>query len=263
MKVVFSRKGFDSASGGIPNPILPDGTLLSLPIPSPDDAIQYEDLSYGGKTYYDIIHSLSPRSRIQPTSTCHLDPDLRRDILPRDKWLPAFGQIGSSLMHLYNQGVSVGDLYLFFGWYRQTEFHNGALRFVPSAPDLHIIYGYLQIGAIIREKKDLPEELFAHPHAADFRWATNKNALFVPAETLSLDNSLPGYSCLDYDPKRVLTKPGCKRRIWDLPQFFRDIPISYNRKAWREEGFKSAGRGQEFVFEPTAEALEWVKEIIK
>lgn len=33
MKVVLSRKGMDSAAGGIPSPILPDGTLLSFPIP--------------------------------------------------------------------------------------------------------------------------------------------------------------------------------------------------------------------------------------
>ena len=262
MKVVFSRKGFDSASGGIPNPILPDGTLLSLPIPSPRDNIHYEELSWHGVSYYDIIHSLSPRTHILPTSNCHLDPDLRRDILSRDKWLPAFGQIGSSLMHLYNQGITIGDLFLFFGWYRQTEFHNGSLRFSPNAPDLHIIYAYLQIGAIVKDKKDLPVELNAHPHAAGFRWETRKNALFIPTETLSLDKNLPGYACLDYDQKRVLTKPGCKRRVWDLPPFFRNINISYNRKAWRTEGFVSAGRGQEFVFEADDKAMEWVKNII-
>jgi hypothetical protein len=33
MKVILSRKGFDSEYGGIASPILPDGTLLSLPIP--------------------------------------------------------------------------------------------------------------------------------------------------------------------------------------------------------------------------------------
>ncbi len=33
MKVILSRKGMDSTSGGIASPILPDGTLLSLPIP--------------------------------------------------------------------------------------------------------------------------------------------------------------------------------------------------------------------------------------
>ena len=36
MKVILSRKGFDSSNGGCPSPILPDGTLLSLPIPTDD-----------------------------------------------------------------------------------------------------------------------------------------------------------------------------------------------------------------------------------
>ncbi len=33
-KLILSRKGFDSASGGCPSPIFPDGTMFSLPIPS-------------------------------------------------------------------------------------------------------------------------------------------------------------------------------------------------------------------------------------
>ena len=32
MSVVLSRKGMDSAAGGIPSPIMPDKTLLSLTI---------------------------------------------------------------------------------------------------------------------------------------------------------------------------------------------------------------------------------------
>jgi len=35
MKIILSRKGFDSKNGGIASPILPDGALLSLPIPDP------------------------------------------------------------------------------------------------------------------------------------------------------------------------------------------------------------------------------------
>ena len=35
MKVIISRKGFDSGYGGMPSPILPDGTMISMPIPSP------------------------------------------------------------------------------------------------------------------------------------------------------------------------------------------------------------------------------------
>ena len=36
MKVVLSRKGFDSANGGIMSPIFEDGTMVSFPIPSKD-----------------------------------------------------------------------------------------------------------------------------------------------------------------------------------------------------------------------------------
>ncbi len=32
-RVILSRKGVDSAAGGRPSPILPDGRLFSLPIP--------------------------------------------------------------------------------------------------------------------------------------------------------------------------------------------------------------------------------------
>lgn len=43
MKVILSRKGMDSKSGGIANPILPDGTLLSLPIPDKTAGTAYKD----------------------------------------------------------------------------------------------------------------------------------------------------------------------------------------------------------------------------
>lgn len=39
MKFILSRKGMDSAAGGFANPILPDGTLLSLPIPDDSTGI--------------------------------------------------------------------------------------------------------------------------------------------------------------------------------------------------------------------------------
>ena len=37
MKIVFSRKGYDWANGGTPSPVMPDGTMLSLPIPQCGD----------------------------------------------------------------------------------------------------------------------------------------------------------------------------------------------------------------------------------
>lgn len=58
MKIILSRKGFDLQNGGQPSPILPDGTLLSLPIPGKlDEKILYSQLEYKGKTYFQIIQN--------------------------------------------------------------------------------------------------------------------------------------------------------------------------------------------------------------
>jgi hypothetical protein len=54
MKIILSRKGFDSAYGGYPSPILPSGEMVSLPIPS-DDAIRYSDLKIGESTYFSLM----------------------------------------------------------------------------------------------------------------------------------------------------------------------------------------------------------------
>jgi hypothetical protein len=50
-----------------------------------------------------------------------------------------------------------------------------------------------------------------------------------------------------------LTKDGRSRSVWNLPDFFRDIPITYNAKAWKEDGFHSAAKGHEFVFDANNE----------
>ena len=47
MKLILSRKGFDSSSGGQANPIMPDGTVLSLPIPDDKDKIPFSSLKWG------------------------------------------------------------------------------------------------------------------------------------------------------------------------------------------------------------------------
>ncbi|MEE1178042.1 MAG: hypothetical protein U0K71_13650 [Paludibacteraceae bacterium] len=76
MKVSLSRKGFDSGYGRIPSPILPDGTLLSFPIPDPDSSGNpFDSLVFEDKSYYDIIKELSPKTKIISQDTCHLDPD--------------------------------------------------------------------------------------------------------------------------------------------------------------------------------------------
>lgn len=263
MKIILSRKGFDSQYGRIPSPILPNGTLLSLPIPSKiDSEIKFKDLHYGDLSYYDIIRMLNPRSSIKENYTCHLDPDIRPGVKERPKgWIPSFGQEKAALRHLQNQNVGIGDIFLFFGWFRQTRYIDNCLVYTPNAPDLHVIYEYLQIGGIINEMTGVPTWLKDHPHVKESRWNT-PNAIFTASQRLSLYPELPGTACFQFDKRLVLTKNGCKRSTWDLPDFFRNIPISYNENSWKEDCFVAASRGQEFVFEANDEAVKWIKNII-
>jgi hypothetical protein len=103
MKVVLSRKGFDSANGGIPSPIMPDGTMLSLPIPLKDENAAYSDIQWNGMAYSDILHQLAPEKVFDK---CHLDPDIRNNRIEHIKeWVPAFGQRGSAEGKRRNAGV--------------------------------------------------------------------------------------------------------------------------------------------------------------
>ena len=54
MKIILSRKGFDSANGGIVSPIFEDGTMVSFPIPS-DDEDTYDSLYYNEIQYSQIL----------------------------------------------------------------------------------------------------------------------------------------------------------------------------------------------------------------
>ena len=258
MKIILSRKGFDSGYGGMPSPILPDRTLLSMPIPS-KDAVRYDELRYGGKSYLELLRELKPTFKHE---TCHLDPDIRDGAKEREKgWTAAFGQEGAALSHLLNQGVGVGDLFLFFGWFRQTEIREGRLRFVEGAPDLHVIYGYLQIGRILSSCDEIGAVPW-HPHADPGRRGSKRNAIFLPAERL-LDTDLPGYGVFGFDERLVLTKKGETRTHWELPQCLVGKNISYHSEKNLKDGyFQSAARGQEFVVEADDAILGWAKSLL-
>ena len=71
MKVILSRKGFDSSNGGIVSPIFEDGTLVSFPIPT-DDKDRFSDLQYAGIPYSRLLSDLNYKGG----KHCHIDPDL-------------------------------------------------------------------------------------------------------------------------------------------------------------------------------------------
>lgn len=265
MKVILSRKGFDSHYGKQASPILPDGTLLSFPIPS-DDELTYSSVTWNEASIYDIIHSLNPKSAISAQSHCHLDPDLRNESIPRQPgWVPAFGQTGSSLTELRDYEVSTGDLFLFFGWFKETEFRNGRLQYNLQAKDLHVIYGYMQVGTIIEKSEDIPSWLQYHPHANMMNykdaWSRGQNAIYLPAEHLSFAPALLGSGTFKYDKRFVLTKEGYSRSRWEFPPSMNGISISHNPHGWKEEYFQSAPRGQEFIMEGTPAVIEWINNL--
>lgn len=262
MKIILSRKGFDSSCGGMPSPILPDGTMLSFPIPS-SDSISYSDIHWDGRTYLELIKGLNPRCRINENSHCHLDPDLRKSVFKRmTGWSPAFGQTGSSLTELRDNGVGIGDLFLFFGWFRETELKDGILQFRRNTPDIHAIYGYMQIGQIITSSDDIPSWLEYHPHANrenyNSAWQKRQNALFLPREKLSFANQLSGSGTFAFSSRVTLTKKGYSRSRWQFPEAMRGIEISHNPKGWKKDYFQSAARGQEFILNYNDAVMEWI-----
>lgn len=265
MKLILSRKGFDSSFGGCASPILPDGTMLSMPIPGNGplsfDQIQYRDISG------DILWKQLAPKRYDPRSRCHLDPDIRAEwwlSLPHG-WEPSFGQCDAAQSHLQNQGVGIGDIFLFFGWFRRVEYSAGRFHFVQSAPDVQAIYGYLQIGEILSGNA-IRERFPWHPHADAAFQNIKNNTLYVPTRELCLDGQrmgLPGSGTLCYNEKRVLTAPGQGRRYWKLPDWMQSVKISYHSPECFHNGyFESRCRGQEFVVEDSSNNTDWVQQLL-
>ena len=125
MRVILSRKGFDSGAGGCPSPILPDGRLLSLPIPDVASPLRYRDLQAGDVDLGELVEQLTG-GRYPAGHPAHLDPDLQVGTLARaPHWRPLLGQSGSAQGHLLNQGVGVGDLFLFFGLFQPVKHEGG------------------------------------------------------------------------------------------------------------------------------------------
>lgn len=266
MKVILSRKGFDSEYGTIPSPILPDGTLLSLPIPADDGIVTYDMLYINDISYSNLLLDLHPTTYHKLYNNglhCHLDPDIRKDALllrPRD-WFPVFGQCQAAEGHLRNMHVCAGDIFLFFGTFRKTEFSpSGKLRYVPGEPELHIIFGYLQIGKHITEQARIDCLCPWHPHAN--RNDYTNNSIYIPTNELSINRNLPGSGILSFNDKLVLTKKGYPKSRWNLPDFLREAEISYHPNGFKELYFQSAGKGQEFVITDHNKLEDWCRDLL-
>lgn len=253
MRVILSRKGFDSSAGGCPSPII-DGNPMPLPIPTRQPTpTTYGDLA---GDYAAIVADLS-KGRWSGSSNCHLDPDIDAALISRRPgWRGALGQVEAALSHLDNQGVGVGDLFVFWGCYRAAERRHGRWMFV--GPVVHMVYGWLQIGSYYRLGADGSHLLTTHPWLADHPhirpgWG-NSNGIFVSADTVlapGFTAELSGYGTLCRGVQ--LSEPGENPSVWRAPEWLHPASggsgMSYHPDGrWNANGtVQTVGRGQEFV----------------
>ncbi len=286
MKIILSRKGFDSSYGGMPSPILPDGRMLSLPIPS-NKGRPPEQCRFGKKTYRDLIDQLRRSSDRdwKNIDSVHLDPDLEKGTVPRSQgWKPSLGQTGAAKSHLKNQGVGPGDLFLFYGWFKRTDTIDGELRFIRGAPSIHCIFGWLQVESVltVMPGDGLPTNkkwLADHPHVVFSDEFPKGSDIYVAKKELEIDGIPPGIpgggAFHRYRENLRLTAPDAVGRSeWLLPSWFVNKEggsiLSYNTRPenWslRSDGavLRAAAKGQEFVFDGAGlpQIEKWVHDLL-
>jgi hypothetical protein len=282
MKLILSRKGFDSTYGGMPSPILPDGRLISLPIPSRHDRNTFRDLSCDDIPLGALLRDLS-RDVHSLESTIHLDPDLDRPLCSRlPGWRPSLGQTGNAQSHLAAMGIGSGDVFIFFGWFREVEERTGKWRFRREAPNIHAMFGWLEVDLVLPVVSERDACLNAspwianHPHVATPTHYTDpRNTLYVAKETSEYrTSSIGGGRFTRMNKNLCLTHEGSTRSIWSLPMWFMPtsgktaLSFHSDPRRWRHNGdraiLSSVAKGQEFVLNcdeyPFAE--NWVREVV-
>ncbi|MCL2822112.1 MAG: hypothetical protein FWD86_02810 [Firmicutes bacterium] len=282
-KIILSRKGVDSSSGGFASPVIIGKKMMSIPIPIPKGAktlhdtgynVKYKDIvfkDFSDKNYEDIINDLGQMNKLSEkycdNGRCHLDPDIVQVDSKAKGWKPSFGQDDSANAQTYlaNQrekaGLKSGDLFLFFGWFREAEEKDGKLSYKKLKQDddyyfkgdgFHAIWGYLQIGEIIIGNKagikidqEKIDKYCWHPHA-NVNW--KNNTLYIPTEKLSIngdETALPGYGVFDFAEELILSEKKQNKSVWT-------------------NGFDhNKGHRQEKVIDCIDKNLDWVKKIFK
>src|SRR5438552_9286891 len=95
MKIILSRKGFDSAAGKVASPIFPPGEMCSLPIPEgrrDKRSRTYGDVTAGGRNLGEVVADLT-RGKLTPGGAAHLGPDLISGSVCRQAhWRPVSGR---------------------------------------------------------------------------------------------------------------------------------------------------------------------------
>ena len=284
MKIVLSRKGFDSTKryGAKPSPIFNGTRLLSLPIPEDKKkTICYSDVQDPSAQFQNlgVVGDQLTNGKIKGNCFAHLDPDLRANSLDvrLPGWQPIFGQVDQSQTHLSNQGVGNGDLFLFYGLYRDVRIRGTNIEYVPGKPRKHVIWGWMFIGDVQRVNSESCDPKWAryHPHFSNKRSANN--TVYIAAKEAF--GIRPGAGVFEeYQDELCLTDMKQEKvlpSLWRLPTWCKPqddrYPLTYHQKMnrWKVSDdcvlLQTKSPGQEFVlnteFYPKAE--KWAESLIR
>ncbi len=271
MKIIFSRKGFDSSAGGCASPII-DNRPISLPIPTRmPSPTRFCDVA---GNIASLANDLS-NGKVRPESRCHLDPDLDHSALRRlPGWRGSLGQVSAAQSHLGNQDVGPGDIFLFWGLYRPVEFTH---RWRYNGEREHRIFGWLQIDCVLPVGSDPEPVLLDYPWLAEHPhlqpgWS-DSNTVYVATDNLRIGRQtlkLPGWG--QFPTGHRLTEQGSKKpSTWIVPDWMNPkrggVGMTYHpEQRWHDHGrLTAAARGQEFVTDigDRADAYEWVFDLFK
>ena len=266
-RIILSRKGFDSKYGGKPSPIFKDNRIFSIPIPQNlESPSRYKDLQFNGISGSDALKESSVK-KITENDYCHHDPALNQKI-------GIFGQASSSQTELKNCGVGIGDLFLFFGWFKQ---------FSLNGRDILHIFGWLQVSKILSGeeliKNFLKNNDIQHPHGYGNTSKYRNNTIYVGTKNLIIDQkrlNLRGFGLFkESAPDLILSSSKHTRSMWKLPkEYFYDSlkeenGLFLNRINWTDKANylvnTNKGPGQEFVLnsEKNPKVMKWALDLIR
>jgi len=171
--LVISRKGFDASAGGRASPIFANGDIFSVPIPQKKQSpSRYRELQFNDMSGREILNLIGAKS-ISDKDFCHIDP-----LFSENKGI--FGQSGGAQGELDNCGIEKGDLFLFFGWFKKYQ---------RRGPDLHHLFGWLQVEKIIKGNNEILKFLskngLSHPHGTNDMTQYKNNTIYIASRNLT------------------------------------------------------------------------------
>ncbi len=274
MKIILSKKGLDSSNSQGPVVIDEDKQMIFLPIPSRQayDVTRYGEV-FGNKTSLlcyckemGVNYGWIDKEKviIDENTFCHLDPQLT-DYFGQESFKGSFGQDKAAQTHLKNNGVKVGDLFLFYGWYKDKKTQEAK----------HTLFGYLQVGDIIEvnsltteERKKFEEKYPWLLHQPHWYSTVTHNTIYVASDNCSFKKKLKGFGMFKYDKRLDLTGDEMtSKTCWKIPAL-KNCRVSFkdnnrNERFDKEGNFKVADRCQELVVEECPQAAKWAINLIK